>query len=57
MLNEDYLKLMPHKDENFKMGPFEKPINQNIKVAQIFWAGVFASSNNRMHAAATALTA
>jgi hypothetical protein len=57
MLNEDYLNLLIHKDENFKMDPFQKPVNQNVRVAHIFATMVFASSNNRMHAALTALTA
>ena len=57
MLNEDYLKLFIHKDENFKMDPFQKPVNQNVRVAHIFATMVFASSNNRMHAALSALTA
>lgn len=57
MLNEDYLQWSPHKDENFRFEPFAKPVNQNVKVGHIFWMGVFTSSNNRMHAAATALTA
>lgn len=56
-LNEDYLHLMPHKDENFRFEPFAKPVNQNLKVAHIYWMGVFASSNNRMHALLSALTA
>jgi hypothetical protein len=57
MLNEDYLHLYVHKDENFKLDPFQKPVNQNVRVAHIFATMVFASSNNRMHAALTALTA
>lgn len=57
MLNEDYVHLLVHKDENFKFEPFQKPINQNLRVAHIFATMVFASSNNRMHAALTALTA
>jgi hypothetical protein len=57
MLNEDYLQWLPHKDENFRFEAFAKPLNQNIKVAHIYWMGVFASSNNRMHAYASALNA
>lgn len=57
MLNEEYLHWLPHKDENFRFDPFAKPNNQNIKIAHIYWMGVFASSNNRMHAVATSLTA
>lgn len=57
MLNEEYLHWLPHKDENFRFQKFAEPVNQNIKIAHIFWMGVFASSNNRMHAYASALTA
>jgi hypothetical protein len=57
MLNEEYLHWLPHKDENFRFEPFAKPVNQNLKIAHIYWMGVFASSNNRMHAYASALTA
>lgn len=56
-LNEDYLSLIGHKDEWFRFDPFQNPINQNVKVAHIFAMLVFASSNNRMHFAQTALTA
>lgn len=56
-LNEDYLDLYVHKDENFRFEPFMKPINQNVRVAHIFAMLCLASSNNRMHAALTALTA
>jgi len=55
-INEKYFKLYVHKDEDFRMEPFQKPINQNVKVAKVFWMGVLASSNNRMHAALNALT-
>lgn len=57
MLNEDYLDLYVHKDENFRFEPFMSPINQNVKVAHIFAMLVLTSSNNRMHAGLTALTA
>lgn len=57
MLNEEYLHLFGHKDEWFRFDAFQKPINQNVRVAHIFAMMVFASSNNRMHAALTALTA
>lgn len=57
MLNEDYLDLFVHKDENFRMEAFMKPINQNVRVAHIFAMLVLSSSNNRMHAALTGITA
>jgi hypothetical protein len=56
-LNESYLHLYVHKDENFRFEAFQKPINQNIKVAKIFWAGAFGSSNNRLHGKLSAITA
>lgn len=55
-LNESYLGLMAHKDENFRFSGFRQPTNQNVKVAQIYWTGVMTSSNNRMHGAMSALT-
>lgn len=55
-LNEEYLHLFGHSDEWFRFESFQKPINQNVKVAHIFSMMVFASSNNRMHFALTGLT-
>jgi hypothetical protein len=54
-LNEAYLHLYAHKDENFRFAPFRQPTNQNAKVAQIFWTGCLTSDNCRMQAAMTAL--
>lgn len=56
-LNESYLHLYVHKDENMRFEPFQKPINQNLKVAKIYWAGAFGSSNNRLHGKLSAITA
>ena len=56
-LNEDYLHLYVHKDENMRFEPFMKPINQNVKVAKIYWAGAFGSSNNRLHGKLSAISA
>ena len=55
-LNEDYLHLFAHKDEDMRFEPFQKPINQNVKVAKIYWMGAFGSSNNRLHGGFSALT-
>ena len=57
MLNENHLHFKVHKEEDLKFEPFAKPINQNVKVAHIFWFGIFGSSNNRFHGAFTAATA
>jgi hypothetical protein len=56
-LNEKYLHVWAHKDEDFRLDPFQKPTNQNVKIAQVFWLGAFGSSNNRMHGKLSAITA
>lgn len=55
-LNENYLDFVTHKDRNFITTPFQKPINQDCIVAQIFWAGNLTSSNCRMQGKFIALT-
>lgn len=55
-LNENYLHLYAHKDENFRFAPFRQPTNQNAKVAQIFWTGAMACDNCRMQGVMTSLT-
>lgn len=54
-LNENYLHLWAHKEEDMRMEPFMKPVNQNIKVAKIYFMGSFGSSNNRLHAKLSAI--
>ncbi len=56
-LNENYLHLFAHKDEDMRFEPFQKPINQNVKVAKVYWMGAFGSSNNRLQGKLSALTA
>lgn len=56
-LNEAYLTLGVHSQEDMRFEPFAKPINQNVKVAKIYWMGIFGSSNNRMHGKFTGLVA
>lgn len=55
-LNEDYMHLYVHKDEDMRFEPFAKPINQNLKVAKIYWMGAFGTSNARLQGGFTALT-
>lgn len=57
MLNENYLVLGVHKDEDLRFEEFQKPVNQNVKVAKIYWFGAFGSSNNRMHGRLSAVAA
>jgi hypothetical protein len=56
-LNEKYLHLYYHPQENFRFEPFMKPINQNVKVAKIFWMGAFGSSNLRLQGLMNGITA
>lgn len=56
-INEEYFHLYVHKDENMKMDEFERPRNQNVKVAHVFWAGALGSSNNRYQGKLSALSA
>lgn len=55
-LNENYLHLFAHKDEDMRLEPFSKPVNQNLKIAKIFWCGAFGSSNCRLQGLLNALT-
>lgn len=57
LLNENHLHLVVHREENLRMTDFDEPINQNVKVAKVYWMGVLGSSNNRYHAVLSALTA
>lgn len=57
MINEKYLYLFVHKDEDFRFSGFEKPDSQNVKLGQVFFAGALGSSNNRLHARLSAITA
>lgn len=54
-LNEEYLHLWVHKDEDMRMEEFQKPINQNVKVAKIYFMGAMGSSNNRLHGKLSAI--
>lgn len=56
-LNENYLHLGVHKDEDMRFEAFQKPVNQNVKVAKIYWMGAFMSSNCRMQGKLSAIAA
>lgn len=57
MLNEKYLHLYVHKDEDMRFDSFIKPTNQNLRTAKVYWMGALGSSNNRLHGRASALAA
>ena len=56
-LNMEYLDLYPHKDENFRLTPFQSPINQNIRTSKVYWMGAMAASNARRFGLLGAITA
>ena len=56
-INEKHLWLCYHPERNFSAEPFLKPINQQVKTSRILWMGALGSSNNRLHAKASALAA
>ena len=55
-INEDYISLKVHKDEDFRFEPFIKPTNQNVSSAKVYWTGALAIDNCRMHGKFSALT-
>lgn len=57
LLNENELHLIVHSDEDMRFEPFMKPLNQNVKVAKVYWMGAFGSSNNRLHGKLSAIAA
>lgn len=57
ILNEKYLHLFAHKDEDMRFDAFVKPINQNVRTGKIYWMGALGSSNNRLHGKLSAVVA
>lgn len=57
VLNENYLHLFAHKDEDMRFEPFQKPENQNVRIGKIYWMGALGSSNNRLHGVLSAVAA
>jgi hypothetical protein len=47
MLNTDYWGMKVHSGTNFSTTPFQKPENQDAKVATILWLGAAGVSNRR----------
>jgi len=57
MVNEDYVFLAPHSQENMRFEKFMKPISQNIRVAKIYWMGALVCDNRRRMGIMSAITA
>jgi hypothetical protein len=54
-LNTIFLYYHPKRDMAFE--PFQKPINQQVKVSRVLWMGSMGSSNCRLNGKLSALTA
>jgi hypothetical protein len=48
-INTKYFKLRYEPDTNFKMGEFQKPVDQDARIAHILWMGMLTVSNRRKH--------
>ena len=57
MLNSGSLELVQHKNRLFSISEFGKPTNQDLRVAQVFWAGELTTNNRRKHGLLTGVTA
>jgi hypothetical protein len=44
-LNTDFIDFVTHSDENNRLEPFAKPVDQAVGVAHIMWAGELTSSD------------
>ncbi len=49
VLNEKYLSLKVHPDDDFYFDDFQKPVNQRVHIAKLFWSGQLTCSNPRMN--------
>ena len=48
-LNEKYISLKVHPDDDFFFEEFQKPTNQRVHIAKIYWSGQLTCSNPRMN--------
>jgi hypothetical protein len=55
-INENYISLIVHSDEDFRFEPFQRPVNQNVGSAKIYWTGSLTCSNCRMQGWKSTLT-
>lgn len=55
-LNTDFIKLIVHRDRDFKFTGFQTPINQDALVGQILWAGQLVVQSPRLQFRMTGLS-
>jgi hypothetical protein len=54
-LNEKYVSMYIQQEQNFKLDPFQKPVNQNVYVGHILYAGNVVCTNRRMQGCFTVI--
>ena len=47
LLNENFIQFRHHRKRNFTFEPFQKPINQDARVAKVLWLGALTCSAPR----------
>lgn len=57
LLNSKALELVQHQNRLFTMSEWVKPADQDLKTAQLFWAGELTTSNRRKLGLLTGVTA
>ena len=57
LLNSGSMELVQHKNRLFTMSEWVKPSDQDLKTAQVFWAGELTTNNRRKHGLLTGVTA
>lgn len=57
LLNSGSMELVQHKNRMFTMSEWVKPATQDLKTAQVFWAGELTTNNRRKHGLLTSVTA
>lgn len=57
LLNSKALELVQHENRLFTLSDWVKPSDQDLKVAQLFWAGEMTTKNRRKLGALTSVTA
>ena len=48
-INENFIQFRHHRKRNFTFEPFQKPINQDARVAKVLWLGALTCSAPRYH--------
>ena len=50
-LNENFIQLYVHPRDDFKVGEYLKPVNQEVRISRILWTGQLTTDNRRRQGA------